>query len=61
MSAGDLEKLSQYTDCMRQNGFPSWPDPDPTGEYRMVSAGPPEGLGKGERPEDATFRDAMRA
>lgn len=59
MSAENLDKLKRYTDCMRQNGFPNWPDPDPTGEYRMVSAGLPEGLGKGERPVDATFRDAI--
>jgi hypothetical protein len=60
MSAEDLEKLKQFTDCMRQHAFPNWPDPDPTGEYHLASTGLPEGLGKGQRPEDATFRNGLQ-
>jgi len=59
MAAEDLDKLKQFTECMRQHGLPSWPDPDDTGEYHLGAAGLPEGLGKGERPVDATFRDAL--
>lgn len=28
-SAEDLEKLREYAKCMRENGLPSFPDPDP--------------------------------
>jgi hypothetical protein len=61
MTAEDLEKLKQFTECMRANGFATWPDPDETGTYHLGGAGLPAGLGKGERPEDATFRTALEA
>ena len=61
MSAEDLEKLKRFTECVRGHGIPNWPDADETGEYHLGSAGLPEGLGKGERPIDATFRDALKA
>lgn len=61
MAAEDLDKLKQFTECMRQHGLPTWPDPDDTGEYHLGGAGLPEGLGKGQRPVDATFRDALQA
>ncbi len=37
------------------------PDPDENGQYHLGAAGYPDGLGKGTRPEDATFRDALQA
>ena len=61
MSADDLAKLRRYTQCMRDHGLPTWPDPDATGFYHVDGTGLPEGLGKGERPIDATFRDALTA
>jgi hypothetical protein len=60
MSAENLGKLQQYTQCMREHGFPTWPDPDATGFYHVDGSGLPEGLGKGERPIDATFREALK-
>lgn len=33
-SAADLEKLREYAVCMRENGLPEFPDPDPgTGQF----------------------------
>jgi hypothetical protein len=33
-SAADLEKLREYAVCMRENGLPTFPDPDPeTGQF----------------------------
>jgi hypothetical protein len=61
MSAEDLAKLRQYTQCMREHGLPNWPDPDATGTYHLRGLGFPEGLGKGDRPIDATFHAALRA
>ena len=59
MAAEDLEKVKQWAGCARQNGFPNWPDPDETGQFHLGGAGLPPGLGKGERPEDATFRTVL--
>jgi hypothetical protein len=59
MSAEELDKLKQWTECARQNGFPNWPDADETGTYHLGGAGLPAGLGKGERPEDVTFRKIL--
>lgn len=59
MSAEDLESLKQWTECARRNGFPNWPDPDENGQYHLGSVGLPAGLGKGDRPEDATFRNVL--
>jgi hypothetical protein len=61
MSAEDLEKLKDFTKCLREHGMPNLPDPDENGTYHLGAAGYPEHLGKGDRPEDATFRDALQA
>jgi hypothetical protein len=61
MGEEDLAKLREYAKCVREHGFPTWPDPDPTGFFNLVDANVPEGIGKGDRPEDATFRDALDA
>ena len=29
LAAEDLERLRRYARCMREQGFPDWPDPDP--------------------------------
>jgi hypothetical protein len=61
IAADDLEKLKQFTQCMREHGLPSFPDPDSTGQYHLGEAGLPPGAGKGNGPADATFRTALDA
>jgi hypothetical protein len=61
MGEEDLAKLREYAKCVREHGFPKWPDPDPSGFFDLKDAGVPEGLGKNDRPEDAAFRDALTA
>lgn len=61
LSAEELEKLKDFTNCLREHGMTNLPDPDENGQYHLRAAGYPEGLGKGNRPEDATFRDALDA
>ncbi|GAA4679351.1 hypothetical protein [Phytohabitans rumicis] len=40
MSQEDLEKLRQYAQCMRENGVPEFPDPDPdTGGVGVMVGG----------------------
>ncbi|MBB2948074.1 hypothetical protein FB565_007845 [Actinoplanes lutulentus] len=43
MSAEDLEKIRQMAKCMRENGVPDFPDPDPDGRieaHHSVGDGP---------------------
>jgi hypothetical protein len=35
MSAEDLEKMRQHAQCMRENGVPDFPDPDPEGGFAI--------------------------
>ncbi|MBW6433762.1 hypothetical protein KZ829_08395 [Actinoplanes hulinensis] len=36
MSAEDVAKRREYAECLRENGVPEFPDPDPeTGEFRI--------------------------
>lgn len=36
LSPEDVEKLRQFSQCVREHGFPDWPDPDPeTGQMRF--------------------------
>jgi len=60
MSAEDLAKVGEYAKCMREHGLPDFPDADNTGRFRMPASWP-EGLGKGDRPMDRIFLDAMKA
>jgi hypothetical protein len=32
-SASDVEKAQQYAQCIRKNGVPNFPDPDPSGHF----------------------------
>jgi hypothetical protein len=57
----ELEKLKEFTNCLREHGMTKLGDPDGNGQYHLGASGYPEGLGKGERPEDKTFRDALDA
>ena len=58
LTAEDQVRLRTYTQCVRDHGFPDWPDADPTGRYVLPTAYP-EGLGKGDRPIDRTFLSAL--
>lgn len=35
MSPEDVERMRQYAQCMRDNGVPDFPDPDPNGGFLM--------------------------
>ena len=61
LSAEEMERLKDFTKCLREHGMPTMPDPDESGQYHLGAAGYPEGLGKGNRPEDKTFLDALQA
>ena len=59
-SAEDLEKLREYAKCMRANGIPSFPDPDPeTGNFNG-EAMREAGVSKDDIPEaDEKCRDKL--
>jgi hypothetical protein len=38
MSAEDIQKLKEYSKCMRQNGLPKFPDPDANGNIDLGKA-----------------------
>lgn len=48
-SAEDLDKLRKVSQCIRENGFPTFPDPDDNGN---VSLGKDSGIS----PDDPAFR-----
>jgi hypothetical protein len=35
LTAEDMTKLRQFAACMRENGFPTYPDPDPQGNFPL--------------------------
>jgi hypothetical protein len=44
MSPEDIEKMRTYAACVRKNGYPAFPDPDPaTGELKMGVPSPADG------------------
>lgn len=51
-----IEKARQYSRCMRDNGVPEFPDPDPQTGGIMLRAGPGSGLD----PNDPTFAAAQK-
>lgn len=61
MTPEDLEKLKDFTKCMREHGMTNMPDPDENGQYHLGAAGYPPGMGKGETAQDKAFRDALQA
>ena len=50
----DLTKLRRMSQCIRDHGFPKYPDPDPFGGVRIDSAS------AGFDPEDPAFRKARQ-
>ncbi|MEV8510735.1 hypothetical protein [Dactylosporangium sp. NPDC051484] len=38
-AAADLEKRRRNAKCMRENGYPDWPDPDPNDPFLSPPAG----------------------
>jgi hypothetical protein len=53
MSAEDIEKARQFAKCMRENGVPNFPDPQPEGGIR-IEGGPDSGID----PQSQAFKDA---
>lgn len=51
-----IEKARQYSKCMRDNGVPAFPDPDPETGGIMMRAGPDSGL----NPDDPKFQAAQK-
>ena len=33
--AGELQAYQRWAQCMRQNGIPNWPDPNPNGTFTL--------------------------
>jgi hypothetical protein len=55
VSAGDLEKLGKWAECVRQHGFPQWPDPNGEGLF------PVRGTALENAMKSDQFRDALKA
>ena len=53
-TASTESKAVKYSECMRQNGVPSFPDPDANGRI-MLQAGPDSDL----NPQSDTFKQAQ--
>jgi predicted small secreted protein len=53
MNPEDVEKARQFAKCMRENGVPNFPDPQPDGGMR-IEAGPDSGID----PQSQEFKDA---
>jgi hypothetical protein len=56
-TAAELAKLRQWAACLRQHGFPDWPDPDSRGRFAVIGTGMETAL-RGDGGKDA--RDACR-
>lgn len=54
MDPADVEKMRQFAKCMRENGIPDFPDPQPDGGMRVEF-----GQGTGIDPNSQTFKDAQ--
>lgn len=52
VSAEDLEKMGRFSECIRQHGFPDWPDPDSRGGF-PIEATPLETALKSDQGQDA--------
>lgn len=46
LSAEDIEKMREYAACMRANGVPNFPDPDPETGGIKIESQPGDGLDK---------------
>jgi hypothetical protein len=53
LSAEDLEKMRAFSQCMRDNGFPDFPDPQPEGGIRIEG-----GKNSDMDPESQKWKDA---
>jgi hypothetical protein len=56
-TAAELAQLRQWAACLRQHGFPDWPDPDSRGRFAIIGTGMEIAL-RGDGGKDA--RDACR-
>jgi len=53
LSEEDLEKMRKFSQCMRENGYPDFPDPEPEGGIR-IEGGPNSDMD----PESQKWKDA---
>ena len=53
LDAAEVEKMRQFSKCMRDNGVPDFPDPEPDGGLRIQFGG-----GNSIDPNSKTFKDA---
>ena len=53
MSDEDIEKMRKFAQCMRENGYPDFPDPQPEGGFRIENDG-----SSGMDPESQQWKDA---
>ncbi|MCP2328721.1 hypothetical protein HDA40_007228 [Hamadaea flava] len=62
-NASDIDKLRKFAACMRQNGFPDWPDPDSRGRYAITGTPMEQEMQKGnELPAPCQqYLDGVRA
>lgn len=59
LSPEDIEKLRRFSQCVRDHGFPDWPDPDPeTGQMRFNQQ---DQSHIGDLKADPQFQQAVRA
>ena len=56
LDAEQLEKMRTYARCMRENGVPDFPDPQPEGGLR-IERGPNSGID----PDSQAFKSAQAA
>jgi hypothetical protein len=36
----EIERMRRFAQCMRENGVPTWPDPEPDGSFNAEAVGP---------------------
>jgi hypothetical protein len=60
LSSEDIEKMREYAQCMRENGAPEFPDPDPETGRVEIGSGAAGGLSKDDiRKADEKCQDKL--
>lgn len=60
LSPEDIEKMREYAKCMRENGVPDFPDPDPETGGIAIAAQPADGMSKDDvQVADEKCRDKL--
>jgi hypothetical protein len=60
LTAAQIDKLRQWSACLRQHGIPDWPDPDSRGRFPVVGT-PLENALKGSKDQGDTAHQALDA